>query len=433
MSACFHFSAKPIARSAGHSASAAAAYRGGMQLKDDRTGMTYDFTKKSGVINRAAPVFLPGGSRANCREFWNEVEKHHKRGDAVVAREVEASLPSSLPAETRQELAYQLAQDLADEYGVGAHPSLHEPRRITEEDLRRKPDQYWEIDPHTGKVHNGNWHVHIILSACSSDSTGKLGRKVESLDPISCQRSGILNLAETWREKWADMQNAALKQHNCPERVDHRSLKDQGVNRAPTKHLGPTAAAIERKSPGVSEVMQRIEAENVENLLANKRQIEAEEMAAVEKANKILIEIQAAESAKEIRDGIRRAALSAIEENIRSSISLNRECDEAYEAASRTLRCIAEIAETQHRRRIEESVGAIGDQLRQFVRAVGRSLTKITAKVAYIVGYIVGEINRQSKLQSVAKGDTSRDSVSDNTFPQPPPPEPPPKSRRFKP
>jgi MobA/MobL family len=40
------------------------------------------------------------------------------------------------------------------------------------------------------------------------------------------------------RERWAEVQNKHLEKHGHNDRVDHRSLKDQGINREPEKHLG---------------------------------------------------------------------------------------------------------------------------------------------------------------------------------------------------
>mgnify|MGYP000871572109 FL=1 len=67
----------PIARSAGRSATAAAAYRAGCMVVDTRTGEIHDYTKKRGVMH--AEIILPGAGQAPDRaEFWNSVEHHHR-------------------------------------------------------------------------------------------------------------------------------------------------------------------------------------------------------------------------------------------------------------------------------------------------------------------------------------------------------------------
>ena len=43
------------------------------------------------------------------------------------------------------------------------------------------------------------------------------------------------------------MQNAALERAGRTERVDMRSFERQGIELAPTVHLGPAAFALEKK------------------------------------------------------------------------------------------------------------------------------------------------------------------------------------------
>jgi hypothetical protein len=46
------------------------------------------------------------------------------------------------------------------------------------------------------------------------------------------------------RERWAVLTNEALQAAQRLERVDHRTLEAQGIDREPTKHLGPAVAGI---------------------------------------------------------------------------------------------------------------------------------------------------------------------------------------------
>jgi hypothetical protein len=41
------------------------------------------------------------------------------------------------------------------------------------------------------------------------------------------------------RERWAKVQNAHLERHGLEARVDHRSLRDQGIERTAEPHFGP--------------------------------------------------------------------------------------------------------------------------------------------------------------------------------------------------
>lgn len=258
--AIYHLSAKPISRAQGRSATGAAAYRAGVEITDERTGLVHDYTRKGGVLH--SELILPGGGTADRAEFWNGIEAHHKRGDAVLVREVEISLPTELTPEQRQALAVGYARELADRYGVAADVALHAPRTVTDRELEKNPDQYHETDPETGRRHNGNWHAHIMLSACHVQPDGTLGKKAVELDPIHCQRAKIENMADRERARWGELANAALERHGHEARIDHRSHAERGIEAEPSQHLGPKAAGYEARTGLPSNVRQLREAAN---------------------------------------------------------------------------------------------------------------------------------------------------------------------------
>jgi ATP-dependent exoDNAse (exonuclease V) alpha subunit len=255
--AIYHLSAQPIGRSAGRSTTAASAYRAGEKIIDQRTGEIHDYRKKQGVLH--TEMILPGGGTVNRAEFWNRLEAHHKRGDAVLAREVEVSLPAELSADERRALATRFARELCDRHGVAADVALHAPRTVTDRDLEKKPDLYFEIDPATGRRHNGNWHSHIMLSACYVSASGELGKKAVELDPIHCQRAKIGNAVDWARSRWAALANEALERAGHSARIDHRSHAERGISEAPSVHLGPAAAGFERRTGVDSQVRQAAE------------------------------------------------------------------------------------------------------------------------------------------------------------------------------
>ena len=55
--AIYHLNVKPISRSSGRSATAAAAYRAAERIDDQRTGQIHDYTRKGGV--ESADIVLP--------------------------------------------------------------------------------------------------------------------------------------------------------------------------------------------------------------------------------------------------------------------------------------------------------------------------------------------------------------------------------------
>ena len=98
--AIYHLSVKPVQRSAGRSSTAAAAYRAGKKIIDERTGEIHDYRRKSGVED--ATIILPPeapGWAANRAALWNAAEAAEKRKDGTPAREYVVALPAELNAE----------------------------------------------------------------------------------------------------------------------------------------------------------------------------------------------------------------------------------------------------------------------------------------------------------------------------------------------
>ncbi|MBO9722462.1 MobA/MobL family protein [Xanthomonas phaseoli pv. manihotis] len=236
--AIYHLTAKAYSRQGGHSSTAGAAYRAGVRIEDALTGTVHDYTRRQGVAFSA--LCLPGERSADRAEFWNRVEVHHKRGDAITCREVEVALPAELCAEKRQELAHGFARHLAERYGVAADVAIHEPSKGGD---------------------NRNHHAHILLSACSVNPDGSLGKKAVALDPIACKRAKQPTLAETEREFWATSVNRMLASEGVEARVDHRSLLSQQadavqkddfaaaakLDRPATKHEGKAVTQARRR------------------------------------------------------------------------------------------------------------------------------------------------------------------------------------------
>lgn len=261
--AIYHLTAKAYSRKDGHSSTAGAAYRAGVCIEDARTGETHDYTRRKGVAFSA--LCMPGGATADRGEFWNAVEAHHKRGDAITCREVEVALPAELSDDARRQLAQTFAQHLADTYGVAADLAIHEPSHGGDE---------------------RNHHAHILLSACSVSADGTLGKKAEALDPIACKRAKPRRptLADAERPRWADMVNAALEWAGAEARVDHRSLVDQQaeaaargdfkrfaqLDRIPTRHEGKALTQARRKGERPKRVRRndRIQRVNDQRLAA---------------------------------------------------------------------------------------------------------------------------------------------------------------------
>ena len=124
--AIFHFSAKVIGRSSGRSAVAAAAYRAGERLHDERIDRDHDFTNKAGVLH--SEVMLPKDAPegfADRTTLWNAVEAAEKRKDAQLAREVEFALPRELAKKDNIKLARAFVAAEFVEKGMIADLNVH--------------------------------------------------------------------------------------------------------------------------------------------------------------------------------------------------------------------------------------------------------------------------------------------------------------------
>jgi hypothetical protein len=216
----FHCSVKAISRAAGRSATAAAAYRAGERIMDDRTGEMHDYRRKRGILHKEL-VFPEGETPLPRNALWNMAEAAEKRKDAKVAREWELALPAETSVSDRAAMARDFAKALAGRYGVAVDICIHAPGR---------------------KGDDRNHHAHLLTTTRNFEN-GRFGAKARVLD--SPKTSG--QEVDAVRAIWERLCNAALSRVGVKERVDRRTLKDQGIRREPTSHLGPTASAMERR------------------------------------------------------------------------------------------------------------------------------------------------------------------------------------------
>ncbi|BBU70064.1 MobQ family relaxase [Fluviibacter phosphoraccumulans] len=237
--AIYHLSVKTISRSAGRSATAAAAYRAGVEILDARTGEVHDYRRKGGVEH--SEIVLPKDAPDWARDraaLWNAAEVAEVRKNSTVAREFEIALPSELSGEARRALAVDFAREIVGRHGCAVDVSIHEPGR--EGDSR-------------------NHHAHLLLTTRRLGSEG-FTEKTRELDQ---RQSGEVDY---WRSRYAELQNERLMDAGLSVRVDHRSLKAQGVDREPTRHLGVGAVGYERRTGQASRRRLTHEAEITERL-----------------------------------------------------------------------------------------------------------------------------------------------------------------------
>jgi hypothetical protein len=171
---------------------------------------------------------MPAWALDNPSAFWKASDKY-ERVNGAVYREHEIALPSELTRDQQIELAGQLASEL-----VG-----------------NKPFHYAVHAPHASLGGGENTHLHLMYSDRRDDGIERSpeqtfrrynqqhpergGRKKDSGGRNSMQ---IRDELIAMRKKCADLQNAALAKYGHEARVDHRTLKAQGIDRQPERHLG---------------------------------------------------------------------------------------------------------------------------------------------------------------------------------------------------
>lgn len=232
--AIYHCTCKIISRGKGRSAVGSAAYRSGEKLINEYDGMEHDYRKKSGVVY--SEIMLCENALKEYQDrstLWNEVEKIEKGSKARLAREYEVALPVEMTREEQINLVRNFVKDNFVDKGMCADFAIHD-----------KED--------------GNPHAHIMITTRPIEKDGSWGTKQKKeyiLDKngnkqydkkkktYKCKTVKVndwdsVEFLERNRESWAKKVNAELEKKNLPQRVDHRSLKEQGIERVPTIHEG---------------------------------------------------------------------------------------------------------------------------------------------------------------------------------------------------
>jgi ATP-dependent exoDNAse (exonuclease V) alpha subunit len=213
--AIYHLSAQIISRSSGGSAVAAAAYRTGERLHDERTGITHDYSRRRDKIPEVF-VMAPGNAPVwvhDQEKLWNAVEAAERRKDAQLSREVNVALPRELQPEEQTRLLREYVRSAFVSCGMVAGVAVH--------------------------VHDvKNPHAHIMLTTRDIGPEG-FGKKNRSWNDRE--------MLESQREQWAEACNRRLSRAGHEIRIDHRSLSAQGIEREPTIHQGVHATAMERR------------------------------------------------------------------------------------------------------------------------------------------------------------------------------------------
>lgn len=236
--AIYHAHIKNFSRGKGESATAAAAYRAGIDIQDTGTRILHQYSRRKGVISYH--MLAPAGAPMWCSDpaaFFDACERWESRSNAIVARELEVSLPHEMTREQRQALALSLGQLLVDRYQVVVLAALHAPSSTGDD---------------------RNFHVHLLMSSRRVGVDGLGARAGSELDA----REGRGNReVHAVRALVSEAINRALVSAGVAEKVDHRSLRTQAIaaavvgdmrtalelSRRPTRHIGKAITAALRR------------------------------------------------------------------------------------------------------------------------------------------------------------------------------------------
>jgi len=218
---------KPVSRGKGQSVVAKAAYNAREKLRDERTGEMKDYNRHgdepvfSGIF---APKDAPEWAHDRAA-LWNAVEAREKRKDAQLAIEITGALPHEFTDQQREWLIKDFVREEFLRKGIVVDLSIHPPPREPE----RESDKP-----------NHHFHALAVLREIGPDGFGERVLNTQDRE-LEARRT------EQWREKWENLVNRHLERHGFEERIDRRTLEEQGIEREPTKHRGPTVDAMERK------------------------------------------------------------------------------------------------------------------------------------------------------------------------------------------
>ncbi|WP_337063644.1 MobQ family relaxase [Raoultella ornithinolytica] len=193
--AIYHIDFKLVKRSEGKSSCAKAAYHARCKIVDDRTGNTYDFSKRKDLYHHLilSPPQTPAHIIENSSALWNEVERTERQKNGQTARYFDVAIPVELKNEDKIKLVVEYCQKNFVDKGMIADIAFH------------------DLDSH-----NPHAHVMLTLKDITPDGFSKKNRDWNEH-----------SLMEVWRSSWTTITNTYLAHAGTDARIDHRTLKAQ--------------------------------------------------------------------------------------------------------------------------------------------------------------------------------------------------------------
>lgn len=195
--AIYYFDVSNVSRSSGKksaSSVAAAAYQNRARYTDERTGTTYDYTKKGGLYYSGilAPENAPESLTASPLTLWNTVEATETRKDARLAKDFKISLPIELSPEQNKALILDFAKQAFVSKGMIVDLAIHD----------------IDTQPHS--------HIKTTTRELTPEGFGKKEREWDKKETTLY-----------WRELWAKVANEHLLKAGHDTTISHLTLKEQ--------------------------------------------------------------------------------------------------------------------------------------------------------------------------------------------------------------
>ena len=298
--AIYHMDVKTFGRASGGRVTRAAAYRAGERIRDERTREVYNHTDRDDVAHKE--IMLPAEFAVNpeldwARDrsiLWNAAE-HTNRRNARLAREVLVILPPELTPQQRIQLVRRFSQELADRFRCAVDTTIHLPR------------------PGADERHH---HAHLLMTTREVTPEG-LGRRttleLSGMERYTRRLGSYKDEFVSVRERWAQLNNEALRDAGLEARVDHRGYKARGISAEAVPKIPQKVYYMERNRGTGTQAGDAIRAMHRERVEA--RQKGPDELARVLQKQK----------EERRQQAIERARQKALEPKKRSWSSLTRD------------------------------------------------------------------------------------------------------------
>jgi hypothetical protein len=213
-------------RDRNHSAVAAAAYRLGLKLFDERTETWHDYSKRSGKQVVYGETMGPQGAPAWLLEpgtLWNEIEKAENRVDAQICRDYRIPIPLGVDEKAAIAMARSMAGYIVARFNVPVCIAVHRDNTV-------------DLDGNAKPGEKIGFHAHLLFPTREliregeggSDSW-RLGRKLSELS----NRRQSAPIVDSMNEKWAKLANAHLAAAGLPATYESKSYKRLGLDKTP--------------------------------------------------------------------------------------------------------------------------------------------------------------------------------------------------------